>query len=223
MSGYADPDQPEQRLSDAEREAAVAQLAVARAEGRLTPTEYEERATAAQAALTRGDLVPLFADLPETTSTRPRVAAYSATATPPPTATVVEAPSSRQSRALGGRIGDTIMGVTPFLAVALFFITGFQVSFMWAWLWFLLIPIVGIIIYGPGRRNEPEEPSRPSRALGGRIGDTIMGLTPFLAVALFFLTGFNGSFAWSWLWFLIIPVTAIIIYGPGGDSRRSRD
>jgi hypothetical protein len=223
MSGYANPDQPEQRLSDAEREAAVAQLAVARAEGRLTSAEYDQRATAAQAALTRADLVPLFEDLPETTAAPPRVAAYSTTATAPPAATVAEASTPRPSRALGGRIGDTIMGVTPFLAVALFFITGFQVSFLWAWLWFLLIPIVGIIIYGPGRRNEPEEPTRPSRALGGRIGDTIMALTPFLAVALFFLTGFNGSFAWSWLWFLIIPVTAIIIYGPGGGGRRGRD
>ena len=49
-----------------------------------------------------------------------------------------------------------------------------------------------------------------------------MALTPFLALALFFLTGFAGGFAWSWLWFLIIPIVAIIIYGPSGkpDSER---
>ena len=41
-----------------------------------------------------------------------------------------------------------------------------------------------------------------------------MALTPFLAVGLFFLFGFQGSFAWSWLWFLIIPIAAIIIYVP---------
>ena len=28
-----------------------------------------------------------------------------------------------------------------------------------------------------------------------------MALIPFIAVALFFITGFNGSFAWSWLCF----------------------
>ena len=198
----------------------MAELALARVEGRLTPTEYDERATAAQAAMTRADLVPLFADLPDSARVRPASAVSTATPSPTPAA-FAESSTQRPSRALGGRIGDTIMGVTPFLAVALFFITGFQLTFVWAWLWFLLIPIVGIIIYGPGRRNDPEA-ARPSRALGGRIGDTIMALTPFLAVALFFITGFNGSFVWSWLWFLIIPVTAIIIYGPGGDSRRSR-
>ncbi|WP_203230851.1 DUF1707 SHOCT-like domain-containing protein [Agromyces humi] len=220
MNAYVNPEWPDQRLSDAEREAAVAELAIARAEGRLAPTEYDERAAAAQRAVTRADLAPLFADLPDPTSTLP---ASSVTTAPPPPVAVADSPTQRQSRALGGRIGDTIMALTPFLAVALFFITGFQVTFVWAWLWFLLIPIAGIIIYGPGNRSETEASARPSRALGGRIGDTVMALTPFLAVALFFITGFNGSFAWSWLWFLIIPVTAIIIYGPGGGSRRAQD
>ena len=225
VSGYANPDQPDQRLSDAEREAAVAQLAVARAEGRLTPTEYDARASTAQTAVTRGDLVPLFSDLPDSTAgDRARIPLATSAPASAPTyeSPTYESPTARPSRALGGRIGDTIMGVTPFLAVALFFITGFQISFLWAWVWFLLIPIVGIIIYGPGRRNDPEADARPSRALGGRIGDTIMALTPFIALGLFFLTGFSGGWAWAWLWFLIIPVTAIIIYGPGGGDRRTR-
>ena len=49
-----------------------------------------------------------------------------------------------------------------------------------------------------------------------------MALIPFIAVALFFITGFNGSFAWSWLWFLLIPIAGIVIYGPGSEGRRSR-
>ena len=221
MSGYANPERPDQRLSDSEREAAVARLAAARAEGRLSPTEYDERATSAQTAVTRGDLAPLFSDLPDSTADAPASATFAApVVTPAPS---YESAWNRPSRALGGRIGDTVMGVTPFLAVALFFITGFQVSFLWAWLWFLLIPIVGIVIYGPGRRNDPDVAARPSRALGGRIGDSIMALTPFLAVALFFITGFNGSFAWSWLWFLLVPVAAIIIYGPNAGGRGARD
>jgi hypothetical protein len=145
VNGYVEPDRPDQRLSDAEREAAVAELAVARAEGRLAPTEYEERAAGAQRARTRADLVPLFADLPDPSRVRP-------TSAPPTAAPVAVAESStrRQSRALGGRIGDTIMALTPFLAVALFFITGFNGSFLWSWLWFLVIPVTAIIIYGPG-------------------------------------------------------------------------
>jgi hypothetical protein len=49
-----------------------------------------------------------------------------------------------------------------------------------------------------------------------------MALVPLLAVALFFITGFMGSFAWSWLWFLLVPIAGVVIYGPGADGRRSR-
>jgi hypothetical protein len=63
--------------------------------------------------------------------------------------------------------------------------------------------------------------SSSTRALGGRVGATIMALVPFLAVALFLLFGFTlGAWAWSWVFFLIIPVAGIIIYGPGNGSRR---
>ncbi|WP_234660602.1 DUF1707 SHOCT-like domain-containing protein [Agromyces marinus] len=64
MSGYAEPDRPQERLSDAEREEAVVHLASARAEGRLTAAELADRSASARAAATWGDLVPLFADLP---------------------------------------------------------------------------------------------------------------------------------------------------------------
>ena len=65
MSGYASPDHPEQRLSDAEREQAVGHLAAAQSEGRLTAADYAERSVAARHAVTWADLVPLFADLPD--------------------------------------------------------------------------------------------------------------------------------------------------------------
>lgn len=140
MSGYASPDRPDLRLSDAERDEAVAALAAARTEGRLTETEYQERASAVRAAVTRGDLMPLFADLPELA--------------PPASAGGSYAPDtfgrSWRSRALGGRIGDTIMAITPFVALGLFLLFGFAGYFAWSWLWFFLIPIVAIIVYGPG-------------------------------------------------------------------------
>ena len=202
MSGYANPDRPDQRLSDAEREAAVGRLASAQAEGRLTVAEYQERASAARTAATRRDLAPLFTDLPE-----PAFAPIGDVAG----TTITDSDSSR---ALGGAVGATIMALTPFLAVALFFLFGILYGFTWSWLWFLIIPVAGIIIYGPGPAG--------SRALGGRLGVWIMALTPFLAVGLFFLFGFLFGFAWSWLWFLIIPVAGIIIYGPGSEARRER-
>jgi hypothetical protein len=56
------------RASDAEREATVERLREATAEGRLTFGELTERTEAAYMAATRGQLVPLTADLPEVSS-----------------------------------------------------------------------------------------------------------------------------------------------------------
>jgi hypothetical protein len=202
VNGYANPDRPDQRLSDDEREAAVGHLATAHAEGRLTAAEYQERASAARTAVTRGELAPLFTDLPEPASAP--VSRYEGTT---PT-------ESGSSRALGGPVGATIMALTPFLALGLFFLFGILYGFTWSWLWFLIIPVAGIIIYGPGPAG--------SRALGGRTGAWIMALTPFLAVGLLLVFGFLYGFAWSWLWLLIIPVAGIIIYGPGSEARREQ-
>lgn len=164
MSGYANPDRPEQRLSNAEREEAIAYLSEAQIEGRLTLAEYEQRAASARNAVTRGDLVPLFADLPDVapraatsaptlldgpgTLPPPSADAYAFSPPPPSSATYAPAPA-RTSRALGGRIGDTIMALTPFIALGLFFWFGFAGGFVWSWLWFLIIPVAAIIIYGP--------------------------------------------------------------------------
>ena len=54
----------EVRASDAEREAVVERLRVATVEGRLTLGELTERTEAAYTATTRGELVPITADLP---------------------------------------------------------------------------------------------------------------------------------------------------------------
>jgi hypothetical protein len=52
------------RASDAEREAVADRLRLAAADGRLDPDELEERVSAAYGARTRGELIPLTADLP---------------------------------------------------------------------------------------------------------------------------------------------------------------
>lgn len=52
------------RVSDREREQVVELLGAATAEGRLTLDEYADRATAAHAAMTRGELARLTEDLP---------------------------------------------------------------------------------------------------------------------------------------------------------------
>ena len=52
------------RMSDAERERAAAELGEHYAQGRLTVEEHSERLDRIWAARTRGELGPIFADLP---------------------------------------------------------------------------------------------------------------------------------------------------------------
>jgi len=59
------------RASDAEREQLVDRLRDHAAEGRLTTDELEERSAAAYAATTRGQLVALRRDLPDTAARTP--------------------------------------------------------------------------------------------------------------------------------------------------------
>ena len=54
---------PDMRLSDADRDRAVAQMSEYYAAGRLDKDEFDERSDAVWTARTAGDLAPLFADL----------------------------------------------------------------------------------------------------------------------------------------------------------------
>ncbi|HEY2557273.1 MAG TPA: DUF1707 domain-containing protein, partial [Diaminobutyricibacter sp.] len=64
MTDFTDPSESRLRLSNAERDQAVASLEAHARDGRLTDSELATRSIAARAAVTRGDLAPLFADLP---------------------------------------------------------------------------------------------------------------------------------------------------------------
>ena len=71
---------PEVRVGDAEREAVVARLQAALAEGRLELHEFEERSSTAYAAKTEGQLVPLTSDLPANVGLTPKSPAVPSTA-----------------------------------------------------------------------------------------------------------------------------------------------
>lgn len=58
------------RLSDADREAALARLAEHYAAGRLDKDEFDERSDAVWSARTGADLAPVFADLPSPVAPR---------------------------------------------------------------------------------------------------------------------------------------------------------
>lgn len=57
-------DDPNLRISDAEREQAAAELGEHYAQGRLDADEHAERLDRIWAARTRGELTPIFVDLP---------------------------------------------------------------------------------------------------------------------------------------------------------------
>lgn len=62
-------------------------------------------------------------------------------------------PLSR-SRPLGGRTGVAIVSIVPIVALVLFLLLGFLAgAWAWAWVFFLAIPIAGILVYGPGGRS----------------------------------------------------------------------
>jgi hypothetical protein len=105
--------------------------------GRLDPGEHELRVTRARAAATRADLGVLFADLPQAGPAQE------------PTGTV----AASGTRGFLDSKRDTIIALTPFAALALFFLTG-------SWLWFLMIPVMGIRLYGPDGRKKPPHRGR---------------------------------------------------------------
>jgi Domain of unknown function (DUF1707) len=110
--------QPEIRIGDAEREAAVTALGEHYAAGRLTKEEYDERAEIAWTAKTNSALWPLFADLP-----RPQAAprpAYSSAGRGP-----------RSHRSPGGALPALLFVVVAVIAVKL-------LTHLW------VLPLVGV-------------------------------------------------------------------------------
>jgi hypothetical protein len=131
------------RIGTAEREAALKALADHMSAGRLDPDEYGDRVALASGARFAGELEPLFADLPGGPVTRPM-----ATRPALPPAAAGEAPSKVSEReALGGRAGATLVAVSPFIALGLFFGLA-ALGWDYSWLAFLLIPAAGAIVYG---------------------------------------------------------------------------
>jgi Domain of unknown function (DUF1707) len=87
-------DRPDMRASDAERQDVVERLRAGLDDGRLKMDEYVERMGRAYDAVTRGDLVPLCRDLPETATPAPARPAAPAPA-PVPVPAPVPAPDHR--------------------------------------------------------------------------------------------------------------------------------
>jgi MFS family permease len=62
-------------------------------------------------------------------------------------------PLSRRAP-LGGSIGVAVVAAAPVVALVLFLLFGFLAEgWAWAWVFFLLIPVAGWVVYGLGPRN----------------------------------------------------------------------
>ncbi|MDN4639174.1 DUF1707 domain-containing protein [Agreia sp. PsM10] len=186
---------PSYRLSTAERDRAVTELRQHVAEGRLSEAEFAERSKAARNAVTRGDLAPLFDDLPATTfpasvsdAVRPASTGF---ADPAPTTFADPAPSDAMPA----------YGAPDIQSVA---------------------RPAGSPVVQPTTPSATEGWKDPQPAEVSRVGATVMAIVPFVSLALFFVTGSALSWSYSWLWFALIPVAGIIIYGPNGKPDRKR-
>ncbi|MCS5715973.1 DUF1707 domain-containing protein [Herbiconiux sp. CPCC 205716] len=194
---YDDAHTAHLRLSHADRDAAIAALAHAESEGRLTAEELADRTASAGRAVTRADLAPLFADLPSAD-------APSADATPPavdakshPAAVPPQPVAAPAYGALGyGGPGSDGPGYGA--------------------------PGYGGPGYG-GPAYYPDQATRPA-PLGGAAGVAAVSVTPLIALGLFLACGFliPGGFAWSWIFWLFVPVVGIVVWGPAGRGHDRR-
>ncbi|MGI8881300.1 MAG: DUF1707 SHOCT-like domain-containing protein [Jatrophihabitans sp.] len=135
------------RIGKVERDAALQALDDHMSAGRIDAEEYGERSAKIYVARTWGEITPLFTDLPEPRPGPTAPAPRSLSTMVPAQVSSAEVARPDHGGALGGRVGATVVAVSPFIALALFLITQ-------QWWWFLLIPAAGAVVYGGLGHND---------------------------------------------------------------------
>jgi hypothetical protein len=123
--------EPDIRIGDAEREEALKALGEHMSAGRLELDEYGDRSALVTTAKTRGDLLALFADLPQP---HPRFGEV----VPPVTTQVVQRAAS--GPLVSHRVMNALVPLTGLLCVLLFF-TVVRTPMI-----FLLVPVIAILV-----------------------------------------------------------------------------
>lgn len=134
-----EPQPPDIRIGDAEREEALRALGEHMSAGRLDIDEYGERSARVSTAKTRSDLAALFVDLP---APRPTFAPPTPPrpAQPPATAQPADPVYRWEQRPLAQRVGGAVMGVSWILMIPLFMVTH-----VW---WVFMLPLVLSVVLG---------------------------------------------------------------------------
>lgn len=135
-------DNPDVRIGTAEREQALSNLSQHLSDGRLTLPEFDERSAIVTAAMTRRDLDAVFTDLPtpSLSPTASRPLDISKSSAPVPEASAPDEGGGSWSWR------EAVMGATPIVALILFFVVG-------SWLFFLLVPLVGAVLFAGKSRD----------------------------------------------------------------------
>ena len=169
----AGPEPDRYRLSDEERDEALAQLRTALEEGRLDPEEHGDRTGAVLAAVTNEDLVPVFEDLPA--SSRPSALAVPGDAergdehTRVPVGKAAEPPASsrgrkdpdRRNRPHAG--GLVIWGGIIFVIWGVPSISSGNTGAILAWLVFLVVFLVpGVVVTAVQTIRDRSDRDRPA-------------------------------------------------------------
>jgi len=159
------------RIGNAERDAALTALGEHMRAGRLDPDEYGERAAKISVARYAHELAPLFEDLPSgaplgasgpVRATWPQPAADTTPAAPS-VGQPVDSPRGYPAAMLpepGVSQRKRIIAVVPVLSVILFFAFGAAGGWGWSWIFFLLTPLVGALLYGDSRGGKDRSRNR---------------------------------------------------------------
>lgn len=93
-------------------------------------------------------------------------------------------------------VKNKIIGITPFVVLIAFFLTGFLMdAWRWNWTFFLAIPIVSIILN--------IKFTRPKKV--------ISSVLCLLILAAYFVSGFVFHiWSWNWVLFFLLPIVGII-------------
>ncbi len=95
------------------------------------------------------------------------------------------------------KVKGKIIGITPFVSLIVFFLTGFFVDKAWSWNWsfFLLIPIISILL----NLNL----KKPKKVISSILG--LLVITAYLITGIFF-----SCWSWNWVMFFVFPIIWIL-------------